>query len=107
MSFEIQLGLLIMFERLFFFVKGPFKAVWQIASEKGLGGIVYPILSKWYLLVAIPAMIIATRVLIILQEKGILDMVYNAIKENIDEINRIALKCTPKILDIHDFYNCL
>jgi hypothetical protein len=65
------------------------------------------IISNWYMLVAIPAMTVTYNVFKTLQEKGILDTLYNQVSESLKELVSLSYTCPQLIYDVEKFMNCL
>jgi hypothetical protein len=67
---------------------------------------VYGILSQWYLLIAIPAMLVTYNVLSALEKKGILKALYNEIYHGVSNLVHLSSKCPGEIVDIGKFFEC-
>lgn len=78
-----------------------------ISGKSFSAGFVYNILSRWYWLVAGPAMYIAYIVLKILKDKGILDAIYDDVKQNLQMLQSVAETCPQYIDNVQLFFNCL
>lgn len=73
----------------------------------GAASFILGILSNWYLLVVIPAMTVTYNVFKSLQEHGIIDTLYNNVKEALINIVEASSVCPDKIYDIELFFRCL
>ena len=67
---------------------------------------VYGILSQWYLLIAIPAMLVTYNVLAALEKKGILTAIYKEIYNGIANLVYLSSICPGEIDDIGAFFDC-
>lgn len=82
-----------------------FKEVYEMI--KGAKGVfVNSILSKFYLVIAIPAMYVVYIVFTKFQEIGLIDMLLTQLQSNLKEIQYYAEHCSSKILDIKEFLRC-
>lgn len=68
---------------------------------------VYTILTKWYVLIAIPAMTITYIVFVELNKLGIFDIIIGEIEYHLLMLEDIARNCTQEILNIKGFLRCL
>lgn len=73
----------------------------------GAASFVLGILSNWYLLVVIPAMTVTYNVFKSLQDHGIIDTLYNNVKEALLNIVDASSVCPEKIYDVELFFKCL
>lgn len=67
----------------------------------------YGIMSKWYIIVMVPAVIVTYWVLKGLTEAGILQNAENVIVNALQGSKAVAQYCIPKILNFGDFWECL
>jgi MFS-type transporter involved in bile tolerance (Atg22 family) len=69
--------------------------------------VVLAILSKWYYLIAIPALIITFNVVKavdkIFTERG----VYATLKHNLDELEYLSTECPQRLYNLKSFLSCL
>jgi hypothetical protein len=68
---------------------------------------IYGIIAKWYVMVMIPAVIVAYWVLQGLTEAGIFQATEKVVTTALSETKSIARYCTPKITRLGDFWDCL
>ena len=68
---------------------------------------VYGIASKWYIMIAVAAMIVAFWVLKGLTEAGVLQAAEKVVSEALHDTKSVARYCTPKITDLGKFWHCL
>ncbi|MFN7038294.1 MAG: DUF2670 domain-containing protein [Alphaproteobacteria bacterium] len=68
---------------------------------------IYGILTKWYLLIAIPAFWATYYFLHEFEKTGIPSRIRYFIGRHLEMLVGIAKKCTPHIGDLSNFYNCL
>jgi hypothetical protein len=73
----------------------------------GAASFILGILSNWYWLVVIPAMTVTYNIFKSLQEHGIIDTLYNNVKEALINIVEASSVCPDKIYDIELFFRCL
>ncbi len=71
------------------------------------GSYISYVLSKWYYGFMILVLGVTYKVLIALDQIGLIDKFQEIIATSFVEINRIAEECTPKIIDLKQFYDCL
>ncbi len=76
-------------------------------ASSSMGSFVLGIINKWYMLVAIPAMVIAYNVLYALNKNGVLDAIYDSVKLVLEELIKLSSECPSKIADIDAFFQCL
>ena len=67
----------------------------------------YSILSKWYILVMVPAVIVTFWVFKGLTEVGILQSAETIVVDALQDVKAVAQYCVPKILNLGDFWECL
>lgn len=65
------------------------------------------ILSKWYFIIAVPAVSITYKIYKKLEEKGIIDAFFAELQKDLIMIEFMVDKCMDYILEIEKFYNCL
>ena len=70
----------------------------------------YALMAKWYILIAIPSIMVTYWTFTALEKSGYLDTWYNTAKQILDESQSIAQNCIPKFLDVaqrSNFIDCL
>ncbi|MBN9543380.1 MAG: DUF2670 domain-containing protein [Alphaproteobacteria bacterium] len=78
---------------------------WMKASPAGI--FIHTILFKWYLIIAVPAVYIGYHFLKGLENTGILKRVEDHLTSYLETLVKVSENCTPLILNIYDFYDCL
>lgn len=68
---------------------------------------VYGILSKWYITVALAAVVVAFWVFKGLSDSGILKKAEDVVFDALNQTKAVARFCVPKISDLSNFWNCL
>jgi hypothetical protein len=68
---------------------------------------VYGIISKWYIMVMVPAVIVAYWVFYGLTEAGIFQVAENVVTSALNDTKSVARYCIPKITRLGDFWDCL
>ncbi len=84
----------------------PMMAFKRVLSNP-MGIFVYGILSKWYVMVVIGAMIVTFWVFKGLEKAGVLDAINAQLKKGFDESQAVAQHCTPLIMNLADMWNCI
>ena len=87
-----------------------FAAFWAIVRRlfsNPLITFIYSILSEWYLIVAVGSLIVTYWVFKGLKDVGVIDKAQTILVQAVEESKGIAKNCTPRILDLADFWNCL
>jgi ferric iron reductase protein FhuF len=72
-----------------------------------MGIFVYSILSKWYIIVMIPAVIVTFWVFKGLEKTGILEIALKNVTLHLNETKAVAKYCTPLLLDRQALWDCL
>ena len=72
-----------------------------------IGILVYSIIAKWSVVVVIAGALIVYSVFSKLKEIGIIDSSFNILVRSLNISKSIAQNCTPKIINIQDFWSCL
>jgi hypothetical protein len=73
--------------------------------KDGKGKFIYSILTKWYVLAALPAIAVTYNVLSGMS--GTLDKIYKEVEETLNMIEVISTKCPALIEDLDQFFNCI
>lgn len=68
---------------------------------------VYGILSKWYLMIAVAAMVVVFWVFKGLSDTGILKQAETTVLDALSQTKSVARFCVPKILNLESFWHCL
>lgn len=68
---------------------------------------IYGIMKKWYLMIAVPSIVVVYFVLQGLTKTGILQAAEEVVTEAVQDTKSIAQHCVPKILNIGAFWDCL
>ncbi|MFV9875647.1 MAG: DUF2670 domain-containing protein [Rickettsiales endosymbiont of Dermacentor nuttalli] len=82
-------------------------AFFNSARFKSFSPFVLGILSRWYLIICIPAITATYYAFKGLKESGVLDKVENFITENLHMLVEVSRECSPKIANLRDFLQCL
>ncbi|MDG1436484.1 MAG: DUF2670 domain-containing protein [Rickettsiaceae bacterium] len=69
--------------------------------------LVYGILSKWYIMVVITSVMVTFWVLKGLTDAGVMEIAENTVFNAFRDTKAVAQHCTPKILNLGDFWECL
>jgi hypothetical protein len=72
-----------------------------------MGIFVYSILSKWYIVVMIPAVIVTFWVFKGLEKTGILEAALKNVTLHLNETKAVAKYCTPLLLNRDALWDCL
>jgi hypothetical protein len=87
-----------------------FAALWAIMRRlfsNPLTTFVYSILSEWYLIIIVGSLIVTYWVFKGLKDVGVIDKAQTILVRGIEESKGIAKNCTPRIVNLADFWNCL
>ena len=68
---------------------------------------VYGIISKWYIMVMVSAVIVVYWVLQGLTEAGVLQAAEEVVSKALRDTKSVARYCVPQITRLEDFWNCL
>lgn len=68
---------------------------------------IYGILTKWYIIVMVPAVVVTFWIFKGLTDAGILQTAENVVSAALTETKSVAKNCIPKILSFGDFWECL
>ncbi|MFK7974202.1 MAG: DUF2670 domain-containing protein [Rickettsiaceae bacterium] len=68
---------------------------------------VYGILSQWYIMIALSAIVVTFWVLKGLTEAGVLQNAQQVVSSALKDTKSVARYCVPKINNLNDFWNCL
>ncbi len=82
--------------------------VWIAANPIGI--FMYGLMAKWYILIAIPSVMVTYWTFSSLETSGYLNTWYDTVKNILAESQSIAKNCIPKLLDANqrdDFIACL
>ena len=77
------------------------------AMANPMGLFVYGILSKWYILVMIATISVTFWVFKGLEQAGVIDAITKELKYGFLQAQAVAQKCTPKIMNLADMYDCI
>ncbi|AIL65927.1 hypothetical protein NOVO_07980 [Rickettsiales bacterium Ac37b] len=82
-------------------------AFFNSAQFKNFSPFVLGILSRWYLIICIPAITATYYALKGLSESGLLGKIENFITENLKMLVEVSRVCSPKIANLREFLQCL
>jgi hypothetical protein len=68
---------------------------------------IYSILSQWYMIIVVGGVVVTYWVFKGLKDVGVIDKAQTILVQAVEETKGIAQNCTPRILNINDFWNCL
>lgn len=68
---------------------------------------VYGIISKWYIMVMVSAVIVAYWVLQGLTQAGVLQAAEGVVSTALNDTKSVSRYCIPKITSLQDFWDCL
>lgn len=68
---------------------------------------VYGIMSKWYIMVMVTAMVVTFWVFKGLSDAGILQAAEKVVSEALRDTKSVSRYCVPKIANLREFWNCL
>ena len=71
------------------------------------GSWIYGLFSKWYVLVAIPAVLVTYNVLKALSDNGVLGSMYKTVENVLSNLVRLSITCPSKITHLDAFFHCL
>ena len=71
------------------------------------GSFIYSLMSKWYVIIAIPAMVVTYNVFKALSDAGILDKMQKNLEAILAEITKVSVDCPKYLGDFNDFLQCL
>ncbi len=88
---------------------GPFRpsTMLRLLYRNPLTSVVYALLSKWYVITMVGAIVVTYWVFKGLKDAGVIDAAETILVRSLGEIKGVAQNCTPKITDLHRFWNCL
>jgi hypothetical protein len=72
-----------------------------------IGVFIYSIFMKWYFVFTIASIMVLYWVIKGLESTGIIEASFNVLVDALYSSKAIAQNCTPKILNITEFWNCL
>lgn len=76
-----------------------------VANPMGL--FIYGIIGKWYILIAIAALVVTFWVFKGLEKSGVIASIEAVVVQALNETKSVAKNCTPKITNLSDFWLCL
>lgn len=79
----------------------------RLVIKGPMGLFVYAFMTKWYLIIAIPAIIVVFWVITGLTGTGILTNIETIVVQALNDSKSVARYCIPKILNLGDFWDCL
>ena len=82
-------------------------ALKKLITANPMGIFVYGLLTKWYLTVAIAAVVVTFWVFKGLEQAGVLTAVQQVVEQALNDTKSVAKYCVPKIANLGDFWNCL
>jgi hypothetical protein len=88
------------------FLRLPYKLMAAVFSNP-MGMFIYGIFAKWYIVVSIASIVVLYWVLKGLESTGILNAAFNTMLDVLNSSKAIAKNCTPKIINLQDFWYCL
>ncbi|MCP5369624.1 MAG: DUF2670 domain-containing protein [Rickettsiaceae bacterium] len=68
---------------------------------------IYGIISKWYLMVMVPAIFVTYWVFQGLTDVGFFAAAEKTVSQALNESKAVARYCVPKIIDLPSFWDCL
>lgn len=72
-----------------------------------MGAFVYGIIGKWYIMIMVAGLVVTFWVFKGLEQTGIMQSFEKILTEALDDTKSVAKNCTPKILNLGDFWECL
>ena len=82
-------------------------ALKRIIIANPMGIFIYGIITKWYLIVTVSALVVVFWVLKGLSQAGILDAAETIVSKALSESKAVAQYCVPKIANVSDFIKCV
>ena len=82
-------------------------ALKRIIIANPMGIFIYGIITKWYLLVTISALVVVFWVLKGLGQAGVFHAAETIVSKALSESKAVAQYCVPKIANISDFIECV
>lgn len=84
----------------------PYKVMLLVRANP-LGIFIYGILANWYVVIVVGSVVVTYWVFKGLEEIGLLSSGFNILVEALHQSKAIAQNCTPKILHINEWWNCI
>jgi hypothetical protein len=95
-----------MFNFIGYVLKAPINFAKKFLSSP-ISTLFYGLVSKWYLVTMTLSVIVLYWVIKGLTEAGVIELAFNAFYDAGHQIKGFAQHCTPKIMDINKFLQCL
>ena len=71
------------------------------------GSFIYSLMSKWYLIIAIPAMVVTYNVFKGLSDAGILDKMQKNLENILTTLVKVSVDCPQLLANFNAFLQCL
>jgi len=84
-----------------------FLTKFKVLLKNPMSLFVYGIMSKWYVLIMVTAMIVTFWVFKGLTDAGVLQAAEKIVSKALSETKSVARYCVPKITNLSAFWNCL
>ncbi len=88
------------------FLKAPLVFAKRFISNP-LSTLFYGLISQWYLVLMTLSVIVLYWVVKGLDQAGVIDKAFYALRNAGKQMKGFAQYCTPRIMDIHDFLDCM
>lgn len=82
-------------------------ALKRLLTVNPMGVFIYGLLTKWYIMVLLSAVVVTYWVFKGLETAGVLTKAEQVITRALNESRSVAKNCIPKINDLKAFWNCL
>ena len=86
---------------------GAFLSKIKVLLKNPMIVFVYGIISKWYIMVMVTAIVVTFWVFKGLTEAGVLQEAEKAVSKALRDSKSVARYCVPKITSLSDFWSCL
>lgn len=68
---------------------------------------VYSILSQWYMIIVLGSLLVTYWVFKGLKDIGVIDKAQTILVQGIEQTKGVAQNCTPRIVNLADFWKCV
>ncbi|WPY01019.1 DUF2670 domain-containing protein [Candidatus Trichorickettsia mobilis] len=82
-------------------------ALRRLITANPMGIFIYGIITKWYLMIAVGAVVVTFWVFKGLEQAGVLTATEKVFSKALNDSKSVAKYCVPKIANLRDFWSCL
>lgn len=72
-----------------------------------MGMFIYGLISKWYIIIAVPTLVVTFQVMKGLEKAGVIKAAEEIVTNALNEIMGVAQHCTPLIANPNALWDCL